>query len=237
MSASDIFPYVGHELELFALAHRWKVYWISHVCRWVRGDVLEVGAGLGSNTIQLQNNDVRSWQCLEPDPKLALRLTKAVAAVPNCSVKVGTLVSMAGRQFDSILYIDVLEHIRSDRQELVEAAGLLRAGGHIIVLSPAHPFLYDTFDAMIGHQRRYTKMSLRNCSPTNCKLETIFYLDSVGMLASLANRIMLRQDTPTDRQIKTWDNYIVPVSRVLDAVIRYTIGRTIVGIWTRTAGN
>ncbi len=234
MSGSDTLTYIGHELDLFAFAHRWKAYWISHIRRWVRGDVLEVGAGLGSNTIPLQNNDVRSWLCLEPDPELASRLTKAVAAVPNCSVKVGTVASMAGRQFDSILYIDVLEHIEADRLELAEAADLLRPGGHVIVLSPAHPFLYSNFDATIGHQRRYTKMSLRNCTPTNCKLEAIFHLDSIGMFASMANRIMLRQTTPTVGQIKTWDNYIVPVSRVLDAVIGYTIGRTIVGIWTRT---
>src|SRR5262249_27698172 len=163
-----------------------------------------------SNTIPLQNNHVRSWQCLEPDPELASRLTKAVAPVPNCSVKVGTVASMGGWQFDSILYIDVLEHIEADRQELAEAANLLRPGGHVIVLSPAHPFLYSNFDAAIGHQRRYTKMSLRNCTPTNCKLEAIFYLDSLGVFASMANRIMLRQNTPTVGQIKTWDKYIVP---------------------------
>src|SRR5262249_46525548 len=46
MSGSDTFPYIGDELDLFALAHRWKAYWISHIGRWVRGDVLEVGAGL-----------------------------------------------------------------------------------------------------------------------------------------------------------------------------------------------
>jgi SAM-dependent methyltransferase len=237
MSVSDTFTYIGHELDIFAFAHRWKAYWISNVRQWVRGDVLEVGAGLGSNTIPLQNNEVRSWQCLEPDPELASRLTKAVAAVPNCSVRVGTMASMAGRQFDSILYIDVLEHIELDRQELAEAANLLRPRGHIIVLSPAHPFLYSNFDATIGHKRRYTKRSLRNCTPTNCKLEVIFYLDSIGMFASMANRVMLRQSTPTVRQIKTWDNYIVPLSRVLDSLIGYTFGKTIVGIWTRTSRN
>lgn len=233
MIDSDSFSYIGQELDIFAHACRWKAYWASRIRRWVIGDVLEVGAGLGVNTILLQNKQVTSWQCLEPDPELAATLTQTVAAVSNCSVRRGTVASMAGSQFDSILYIDVLEHIEADREELAQAAKLLRLGGCLVVLSPAHQFLYSNFDAAIGHYRRYNKASLRRCTPADCEVEGMFYLDCAGVLASLANRLMLRQSDPTLRQILTWDNYIVPISRLLDPASGYMIGKTIVGVWRR----
>lgn len=64
-------------------------------------------------------------------------------------------------RFDTILYIDVLEHIADDRAELVEAARRLNPGGYLVVLSPAHQWLFTAFDAAIGHVRRYTAKSLR----------------------------------------------------------------------------
>src|SRR5215469_16728342 len=149
----DTFSYIGGELDIFAHALRWKAYWAHCIRRWVKGDVLEVGAGLGVNIVPLQNCDVTSWLCLEPDPKLVARLAKAVAGVPNCSVRTGTVVSLTGCEFDSLLYIDVLEHIQSDREELAQAARLLRREGHLIVLSPAHQFMYSDFDTAVGHYR------------------------------------------------------------------------------------
>lgn len=234
MTGGDTFSYQGRELDVFAAALHWKAYWASRIGRWVRGDVLEVGAGLGANTTLLQNSRVRSWRCIEPDPQLAAQLAGAVAHLPVCSVSAGTIASVAESRFDAILYIDVLEHIEADRDELRAAAKMLRDAGHVIVLAPAHQFLFSEFDASIGHYRRYNRTSLAACSPTGCRLEAMFYLDCAGMLASLANRILLRQSQPTAAQIGLWDNYIIPVSRVLDPVLRYSFGKTICGVWTRT---
>ena len=235
MSGPQEFSYQGQELDVFAAATHWKAYWASRLRRWIRGDVLENGAGLGANTSLLQNPDIRSWQCLEPDAKLAATLTRAVAHLPACSVKVGTIAGAADSRFDAILYIDVLEHIEADRAELAAAANLLRPGGSVIVLSPAHQFLFSEFDASIGHYRRYNRKSLLACSPPGCRLAAMFYLDCVGMLASLANRVMLRQGTPAAAQIALWDNYMVPVSRVIDPLLCYRLGKTICGVWTRAA--
>jgi hypothetical protein len=129
-----------------------------------------------------------------------------------------------------------LEHIEDDRDELAAAASLLQPAGHLMVLSPAHQFLYSRFDAAIGHYRRYNRKSLRRCTPPNCYQEASFYLDSVGMILSLANRFVLRQSLPTVAQIKTWDNHIVPVSRVLDPLTGHALGKTVVSVWTRSSG-
>lgn len=233
MSATEVFHYQGQELSYFAHASRWKAYWASQISRWISGDVLEVGAGIGTNTLLLQNENVRSWHCVEPDSGLRSHLAGAVNHLPYCSTKTGTIRSVAGLQYNCILYIDVLEHIQADRDELCEAEKSLRPGGHLIVLSPAHQFLFSKFDAEIGHYRRYDKFSLRACSPPGCKLDALFYLDSAGILLSLANRILLRQSTPNLKQIQVWDRFFVPVSQRLDEMLAYTVGKTIVGVWTR----
>ena len=227
------FAYPGQELDIFAAASHWKAYWASRIRPWIRGDVLEVGAGLGANTAFLQNSDVCSWHCVEPDPGLAGRLANAVARLRVCSVSRGTIASVVGHQFDLILYIDVLEHIEADRCELATAADLLREGGHIVVVAPAHQFLFSEFDAAIGHFRRYNGASLRACSPPDCQLRAMLYLDCIGLFASAANRILLRQSQPTAAQIRRWDSYMVPLSRAIDPLLRYSVGKTICAVWER----
>jgi hypothetical protein len=145
----------------------------------------------------------------------------------------GTLseVYASGQRFDTILYIDVLEHIHDDRAELRLAASCLRAGGGIVVLSPAHQWLFNAFDSSIGHFRRYNRRMLRNISPVGLYMEKVIYLDSVGMLASAANSIFLRQQMPTQGQLRFWDRYLVPASRVLDRLLLNSVGKSILAVW------
>jgi 2-polyprenyl-3-methyl-5-hydroxy-6-metoxy-1,4-benzoquinol methylase len=135
--------------------------------------------------------------------------------------------------FDAILYLDVLEHIADDRRELAGAARRLVPGGHVVVLAPAHGALYSEFDAQVGHHRRYDKGSLRALGPAGVTLVALRYLDSVGLLASLANRLLLRQALPTARQIAFWDCVMIPASRVLDRVALGALGKSVLAVWRR----
>jgi len=229
--------YVGTELELFAGALRWKAYWSGEITRYVGAKVLDVGAGLGATARALAGHPaVAAWTCLEPDPRFARALEARVAAreLPAAvRVSQGTLADHVGGPYDTILYIDVLEHIPEDCDELARAAHALAPGGRLIVLSPAHPFLFSPFDAAIGHERRYTRTTLLACSPSGLKLERMRYLDSVGLAASLANRTLLRQSIPTARQIMIWDRLMVPMSRILDPLLGYRAGKSILAVWSR----
>src|ERR1051326_7560289 len=68
------YRYPGEELDVFAHAVNWKRYVRAIVRPYLVGDVLEVGAGIGSTTRVLMDGRQRSWTCLEPDPELAARL-------------------------------------------------------------------------------------------------------------------------------------------------------------------
>jgi len=223
------FEYCGTELVLFEKAANWKGYWREQIASYVGGHVLEVGAGIGANTKSLASLPHTRWTSLNPDAALASQIQEVSKLHSTLTKTIGGLPAMD--RFDTILYIDVLEHIERDAQEMQDAAARLKPGGHLIVLAPAHPFLFTPFDAAIGHFRRYTRASLRAVVPRNLTAVRIAYLDCAGMLASGANRMLLKSAMPSERQILTWDRWLIPVSRWLDPVFRWRIGKSVIGIW------
>ena len=231
------YRYKGHELETFAHATNWKSYLRATIAPYVVGDVLEVGAGIGSATSAFCSGAQRSWLCLEPDAELANTLRQNVSALPSAvrpEVVVGVLDALPlTRLFDAILYVDVLEHIDDDRAELQRAAARLRPGGTIVVISPAHQQLYSEFDRRIGHFRRYTRAMYEAITPPGTTLEVTRYLDSLGMLLSGANRLLLRSGQPSRTQVRIWDRMFVTASRYVDPVLAWRVGKTIVGVWRK----
>ena len=59
------------------------------------------------------------------------------------------------------------------------------------------------------------------------------YLDAAGIAASLANRVLLRRSLPTDQQIRTWDRFLVPVSRWVDPLLGHLVGKSVLTVWRR----
>lgn len=231
------YSYVGNELELFAEAVHWKRYFRSAIADRLVGDVLEVGAGIGETARHLLDGRQRSWLCLEPDERLGTRLrawAEAGDVAPLPTVQIGTTADLDPRsRFDTILYIDVLEHIEDDRAEMARAAELLAPRGTLIVLSPAFQQLFSDFDRSVGHFRRYTRASLAEVMPPSLRQVRLRYLDSVGFLASLSNRALLRQALPTRRQIALWDRVMIPASRILDPLLARGFGRSVLAVYER----
>jgi SAM-dependent methyltransferase len=238
---SDIYQYHGPELEIFAFATNWQRYVADMIIDNVNGKVLEVGAGIGCFTkafcLEIRPNQIDSWWCLEPDPKQTAIIQNDIdrGILPAfCMATAGTLDSLPDHQkFDTILYVDVLEHIEDDRAELANSAAHLALGGKLVVLAPAHGWLFSELDRNAGHFRRYTSGSLVSLNPPDTKLMSCRYYDCVGIVASLANRILLRQGIPTPAQISVWDRLMVPISRRFDPLIGYRIGKSVLGLWEK----
>ena len=228
--------YIGNELSLFSNAVRWKGYYSKQLGRFIRGRVLEVGAGIGETTGHLMKAGTASaWTCLEPDPALSSIISeKAKSDSLPLMPKIinGTTGNLPEDcKFDTILYIDVIEHIENDATELSRAIKHLNTGGHLIILVPAHNFLFSPFDAAIGHFRRYNRSRLNQAIPKGLSLVYQRYLDSLGMLLSISNKLFLRSKHPTLAQILFWDRFIVPLSRFTDFLFTYRLGKTLIGVW------
>jgi SAM-dependent methyltransferase len=227
--------YAGTELNVFAHALNWKKYYAALIRPHIRGRVLEVGAGLGGTTESICSGEESDWCCLEPDLRLVGEIEGRIerGELPeNCRVMSGVLGDLPALPlWDAILYLDVLEHIEHDAAELREAAQRLAPGGALVIVSPAHSWLYSEFDEAIGHFRRYTRESLAAIMPAYLELQCLRYLDSIGVLLSLGNRMLLRSAAPTHAQIGIWDHWVVPLSRVIDPLLAYRLGKTVVGVW------
>ena len=237
MASAQEHSYIGGELDLFALATNWKGYIKKEVSGYTTGDVLEVGAGIGATTAALHDGTARRWVCLEPDQVLALRLKAGLVSLMGGStthVVVGSLRAFSDNpSFDCILYIDVLEHIEDDRSQVEDAAQLVRRRGHLVILAPAHNWLFSEFDKSIGHLRRYNKGLLRSMMPAGWVEEKLVYMDSVGVLLSLGNVLGLRQSMPTRAQIILWDKVCVPASRLVDRLFCGTVGKSVLAVWRK----
>jgi hypothetical protein len=198
---------------------------------------LEVGAGKGTTTKFLCDGSPDIWTCLEPDEDLANEIKRKIEneELPFCCEVINGVVSdlYIKEKYDTILYIDVLEHIKHDKQEISNLKKFLKLNGNLIILAPAHNWLYSPFDQTIGHYRRYNKKSLKAIISSKLKLKRIAYLDSLGLLVSFGNKFFLRQANPHKEQIAFWDNIIIPLSVVFDKIFHYTLGKSVLGIWKR----
>jgi SAM-dependent methyltransferase len=237
----NTYQYVGSELDLFAKASNWKAHFRAQIKPFLGKRVLEVGAGFGGTTRVLAQGEHESWICLEPDPALVRTFEASLAKgeLPSfCQAVCGTLADVpTTERFDSILYIDVLEHIEDDACEVGNASSRLVAGGHLVVLCPAHPKLFTPFDKAIGHFRRYNKRMMRRFTSRELEPRRLRYLDSAGLLASLGNALFLRQSIPSERQIRFWDRRLVPISRCSDPLSGYLFGKSILGVWRRRSAD
>jgi hypothetical protein len=62
------------------------------------------------------------------------------------------------------------------------------------------------------------------------------YLDTIGLLASAGNRFLLSSAMPNARQISLWDRVMLPVSKLVDPILRYRVGKTVIAVWRRDDG-
>jgi hypothetical protein len=189
--------------------------------------------------MSVKNSSHGRWICLDPDANHVSHLIGLITAkkLPShCEARCGVLADLAPGEFvDTIIYIDVLEHIEHDEEEMRVAATHLAARGHVVTLSPAFNFLYSPFDEAIGHYRRYVYTDARRLTVQSLALQAAFFLDSAGFFISAFNRLILRKSQPSVRDIKIWDKTIVPISVLMDKICGPVFGRSIVMIWQKSS--
>lgn len=178
--------------------------------------VVEVGAGLGLVTRELVGRG-RRVTALEPDPGLYSR----IEVLPDGAVSRNTtLAGLAGSEtFDTVLYVNVLEHIRDDIGELTTARVRLAPGGNVVIFVPAMPALYGTMDEVSGHFRRYRRAELVEVlTRSGFNVDAIHNFDPVGILPYWLSYRVMRRTRLGGTTVGLYDKVIIPVSRVVTAV-------------------
>jgi len=186
--------------------------------------VLEVGAGAGFITRELAKR-ARRIVALEPTSGPHSQLAENIASLPNVIahqqtlrsfVSEGNRASQAILGFDSVVYINVLEHIENDVAELGLAKSALNSGGRVVIVVPAHQWLYSKVDRLTGHFRRYSKRSLRDVvQAAGLQMVDIRYFDTVGLIPYLVIYKLLRSTQTDGANATVYSRLILPVSALL----------------------
>jgi len=225
------FEYSGEELKVMSIAHNYRQYWMSKLPSLPSDShVLEVGAGIGSNVAQLLEKFNRV-SLIEPDTgqEAVLREKfKDYITTNRVDIYSGYQEILSSDNFDLILYIDVLEHIENDLSELRLASSKLRPNGRLFLVVPAFQALFSNYDRKLSHYRRYSKEKLRSVTPRNFQVESIFFLDSVGLLGVVLNRILFNTNLNLFA-VRVWDTILIPISIILDRFIfKHRFGKSLV---------
>jgi len=221
--------YIGDELPIFSRALNWKKYWSNLIKQgtFVENSI-EIGAGIGSNIPYLLGNSKQLY-LLEPDTLFYKNYLYPYSLMYDSITVINGTISDLEKKIllDHIYYIDVLEHIENDKLELEKATRILTNKGSIFILVPAHKFLFSEFDQSVGHFRRYTIKSLSQIIPTEYHIVNAKYLDSLGFCLSTVIKIFPKKISPTEKNIQIWDKYLVPLSKLLDKLLGYKIGKSL----------
>ena len=126
------------------------------------------------------------------------------------------------------MYMDVLEHIKTDKKEIKKAINLLSPGGHLIIFLAAFQILYSNFDRDIGHVRRYRKFFFFNLAKKyKIKLIELKYFDSIGFIFAIINRLVgTNNQNNVGLGIKIWNNFIF-LSKFFDFILKNMFGKSL----------
>lgn len=142
---------------------------------------------------------------------------------------------LAGAKFDTVLCVNVLEHIERDGAALRSLADILRpAGGRLLLLVPAHPLLFGTPDTLAGHFRRYSRKGLRRLlEESGFRVERLSFFNAPGVIPYFITSRLVRPRSlggAVDAQLRWYDRLVVPVARWLEPSVGMPFGQSLTAV-------
>ena len=220
--------YNGWELKFFDNSKNFRLYQQQLINKYLLGHLAEVGPGNGTNLSYYINNPSKI-DLFEPSKKHYKNLKKTFRK--NKKIQIFNRSFGGNTKYDTIIYLDVLEHIKKDKEEVRKALKLLKKNGKLIINVPANSHLYSNFDRDVGHYKRYQKNDfikiLKNLS---FRKVTFRYYDSIGYILSLMSKLFITNYKKNfEEKIKFWTSLIF-FSKLLDKVTLNTFGKSLLVI-------
>lgn len=232
----DAGHYTGHEnLELMSDSHRFNDWMYEEISSSLYGDILEIGSGIGTFSEKLTRDFPNSNLTFTDISSMYVELLKKKFS-SNGSVVVYRLdlneridyERIGYKKFDSILAVNVLEHVENDEFALAQLYDMLKEKGTLIVLVPCHKFLYNIIDKNISHYRRYTRKELEyKVRKTGFVIDKTFYFNTVGMIGWYLNGNLFKKPKVSRTGVKILDT-VVPVLKYTERIFGKRIGLSII---------
>ncbi len=205
---------------------------VAEMAPFLDGSILEIGAGTGTMSERLK--EFGRLTTTEPDPLLARRLDRRLHETDVEVLQCDWGRATEGFHGDSVVAINVLEHISDDGQALAQAYDSLEPGGTLCVFVPAFQLLFSEFDASIGHYRRYRKPDLvAKMSAAGFQIEAAKYMNSVGWFAWLLLARILRRPPAIGSKVAFFDRWVIPWVRRAEEWISPPFGQSVLVVGRR----
>ena len=194
--------------------------WMGKTLRPHVGDrVLEIGAGIGNLTNQFIPREL--YVASDINPHYLHYLEAYAHGKPYLHVlhiDAGNPEHFAGlkAQFDTVLMINVLEHVPDEQLALRNVWSALSPGGRAVILVPCHPALYGSLDQVLGHRERYTTTSLRaGLEKAGFSIEKLSDFNRCSVPGWWLNGRVMRRRTFSKPQLKVL-NTAMPLLKKVD---------------------
>jgi glycosyltransferase involved in cell wall biosynthesis len=196
-------------------------------------DVLEAGAGHGTFTELLR--DSRRVVVCDPSPRCAALLRERFESDPTVTILNTDLRGAVDEgPFDSVVMINVLEHVEDDAGALRDAFAALRPGGRLILWVPAMEWLYSDLDRRFGHHRRYHLKQLRLLlADAGFDARELRSVNALGAFGWWVMAKQLKRRPTSAASVQLFDRLVVPVQRRLDERTRLPWGQSIFAVGVR----
>jgi SAM-dependent methyltransferase len=144
---------------------------------------------------------------------------------------------LAGTPIDTVLCVNVLEHIERDRETIASLLRILTPGGHLLLFVPAFRQLYTDLDRLAGHVRRYSRAEVAALVPSaGYEIARLAYFNPIGGLGWWLNGLISHRSLETKEvtgQVRLFDTWILPVSRLVDPLTSPFFGQSVVCVIRR----
>lgn len=198
--------------------------------KYLSGDILEVGCGIGNfSTYLAKHGNLVGIDVNEDHIKEARKKIKESGEIGFGDIEKGKYFFKA-RIFNTIVCMNVLEHIKNDSKALSNINSILAKDGYLILLVPAHEFLFNSIDESIGHYRRYEKNKLEQLLKENgFEIYKIRSLNLIGSLGWFIAGKLLGEKNISENKIKMF-NFISPAFLFLESIFEPPFGTSILVI-------
>ena len=222
------------DFEFSALneARNYRAALIAEFKPFLRGNVIEIGAGIGQFSEAIRAfREVDTLVSVEPEASFCHKFRDLH---PELTLIQGIIDDVPdGRDWDTILCINVLEHIREDRNELAKYHRLLaKAGGCLCLFVPARPEIHAPIDQDFGHFRRYVKPDLgQMLRRAGFEIVSLNYFNCIGYVLWWLNFCVLKKRAFDLASVRLFDRAIFPVIHGLESrVCRPPIGQSLLAV-------
>jgi SAM-dependent methyltransferase len=227
------FTYASSELDAMASAPNYYQAILSFFAPHLGRSVLEVGAGIGTFSALLAGlPQVEELSLLEPADNNFPVLRDRFAAAPGVRAVHGYLEDHAAEfSVDSMVTVNVLEHVPDDASFLRAARSVLRPKGKLLIFVPALPAIYGSLDTVFEHHRRYTRRTLSAAlTGAGFTVPVLRYVNLPGVLAWFITGRVLRKTTLKPRDVATYDRLVIPWLMKLERRWSPPLGQSLLAI-------